>query len=939
MGAPSGSGGRHDRQPAREAVSKPGSTSVVAALLKSKYRVPSRGSNAITRPRLRQRLDAASRAALTVLAAPAGFGKTTTLTDWLATFPPGAPCVAWLSLDRRDNDPALFWTYVVTAMRTVVDSVGSDALQLLASSSPSTEAALDALLNDLGGRQEELLLVLDDYHLIEAPEVHEGMTFLLEHRPAQLHVVLATRTDPPLPLARMRARGELVEVRAADLRFTVEESAAYLNGPMGLQLSESNLAVLDGRTEGWIAALQLAALSMRGRDDVSGFIAGFAGDDRYVVDYLGEEVLTRQPTDVREFLLRTSILERLTGPLCDAVTGQDSGKATLVALERANLFVVPLDDTRQWYRYHHLFADVLHAHLLDEHAEEVPELHRRASVWFAVNGDSSQAIDHAVAGGDSCRAADLMELAIPRMIRERREAELARWVRALPDELVRNRPVLGVLLAGALTLVSDLDTVGQRLADVERSVRADDGAWPVQPPSHLVVVDADGYRSLPARIAMYRGALALSQADLDGTVTYAREALSLALPDDHVSRAAGAALAGLAWWTTGDLADAHAAYTEAIEGLQKAGFITDVLGCCITLADIRRTQGRLTDALRTYQRALDLGSGQPGAEPLRGTADMHVGIAGVLLERDDLASAAEHLAVSRSLGDYNGLPQNPYRWRIAAARLRETEGELDAALELLDDADRVYIGDYLPNVRPVPAVRARLRLRRGELDEAEAWARDQHLSPDDELSYLYEYEQVTLARLLLARHRRHPDSRALEAALDLLDRLLAAAHDGGRGGSVLEVLILQALAHQARGEVPAALARLRRAVTLAQPEGYVRLFADEGPPMATLLKKLTKQPPATGYVRRLLAATTRTEHHDANRPAALVEPLSDRELDVLRLLGTDLDGPDIARALSVSLSTVRTHTRNIYAKLGVSSRRAAVRQAHDLNLLPGPRRG
>jgi LuxR family maltose regulon positive regulatory protein len=315
---------------------------------------------------------------------------------------------------------------------------------------------------------------------------------------------------------------------------------------------------------------------------------------------------------------------------------------------------------------------------------------------------------------------------------------------------------------------------------------------------------------------------------------------------------------------------------------------------------------------------------------------MHVGIAGVLLERGDLAAAAEHLAVSHGLGEFNGLPQHPYRWRVVTARLREAEGDRDAALELLDAADRVYVGDYIPNVRPVPAVRARLRLQRGELDKAQTWARERRLSPDDELSYLHEYEHVTLARLLLARHRCDRDSEALEDALGLLERLLGAARDGERGGSVLEVLILQALARHARGEVPAALAGLQRAVTLAQSEGYVRLFADEGPPMASLLKALTKQS-APSYIRPLLAATTRTEHQPG-RPVALVEALSDRELDVLRLLGSDLDGPDIARALSVSLNTMRTHTKNIYAKLGVTNRRAAVRQAHELKLLPRPRR-
>jgi LuxR family transcriptional regulator, maltose regulon positive regulatory protein len=912
--------------------------SVVTPLLESKYRVPGTRLTGVARPRLTERLTEASRSALTVLSAPAGFGKSTLLTEWLATRPPGEPAPAWLSLDQRDNDPSLFWTYVVTALRTAVEGLSPAALQLLASSPPSIEAAMAALLNDLSGLPRDVLLILDDYHLIEAAGVHEGMTYLLEHQPSQLHVIIATRTDPPLPLARMRARGHLSEVRAADLRFTMEESATYLNGPMGLSLSEGDLAALDGRTEGWIAALQLAALSMQGRDDVSAFIVGFAGDDRYVVDYLGEEVLARQPPEIRDFLLQTSVLERLTGPLCDAVTGRVGGKATLVALERANLFLVPLDDKRQWYRYHHLFADVLSAHLLDEQAEQVAELHARASAWFEAHGDSSQAISHALAGGDFARGADLMELAVRAMQRDRREAELTRWARALPDDVLRVRPVLGIAFVGALAQVSDFGSVERRLAAVERSLRPDGGAWPEQPPPGLIVLDGEAYRSLPANIEMYRAALALAHGDLEGTIAHAREVMSLAPLDDDLSRAAASALGGLASLTIGDLRGAHDGYTESVAGLARAGYLPDVLGCCITLGDIRQVQGRLDDALRTYAWALDLAPQDPGAEPLRGTPDMHVGIAGVLLERHDLAGAAEHLAVGLRLGEHLGLPQNPYRWRVAMARLRAAEGDLDAALELLDEADRVYNGDYNPNVRPVPAVRARLRLRRGELSHVEAWAREQQLSSDDDLSYLREYEHLTLARLLLARHRGR-STGALQEALSLLERLRTAAEAGERGASVLEVQLLQALAHSARGDAPAALGVLERAVTLAQPEGYVRLFADEGPSMAALLKALTKQSAVPGYVRRLLAATTRTEHHDPNRPAALVEPLSDRELDVLRLLGTDLDGPDIARALSVSLNTVRTHTKNIYAKLGVSSRRAAVRQAHDLSLLPGPHRG
>ncbi|MGH8960358.1 MAG: LuxR C-terminal-related transcriptional regulator [Jatrophihabitantaceae bacterium] len=902
-------------------------------LLSSKYRLPRLPPGAVPRQRLAERRRAVSQSPLTVVSAPAGFGKSTLLTEWLAAGFADGTALAWLSLGRRDNDPALFWTYVVTAIQSAVDGVGGAALQLLASSPPPIDTALGALVNDLDGLSTDLVLVLDDYHLIETPAVHDGMTFLLEHQPQQLHVVLATRADPPLPLAKLRARGRLVEVRAADLRFTPEEAAAYLNGPMNLGLSDDHVAALEGRTEGWIAALQLAALSLRGREDVGAFIAGFAGDDRYVVDYLAEEVLARQPADVREFLLRTSVLERLTGPLCDAVTGREDGKAALVALERANLFLVPLDDRRQWYRYHHLFADVLHAHLLDERPDQVAELHRRASTWFEAQDDPSQAISHAQAGGDIGRTADLVELAVPVMSRERREAEVARWVRALPDDVVRARPVLDVACVGVLALASDFDTVGERLDRIEASLRSADGAWPEQPPPHVIVVDQDGYRSLPARIEMYRAALALASADLDGTIMHAREALSLAPPDDALARAAAGALAGLASWSIGDLPGADAAYTESVAGLASVGFLADVLGCTITLGDIRRTQGRLTAALRTYRQALDLTARAPGIEPLRGTADLHVAIAVVLLERNDLGAAREHMAISQVLREHNGLPQNPYRWRVVMARLREAEGAPDEALALLDEAERVYAGDYAPNVQPVPAVRARLRVRRGELTHAQEWARERQLTCDDDPSYLREYEHLTLARLLIARHRVEPDAGELGKALTLLDRLLAAAERGGRGAIVLEALVLQALAHQAGENAPAALAALHGAVTLAQPEGYVRLFADEGTPMTALLKALRKRPGAPAYVNRLLAGTGTP----AATPRELVEPLSERELDVLRLLGSDLGGPDIARRLSVSLNTLRTHTKNIYTKLGVTSRRAAVGRARDLNLMPGQR--
>ncbi len=907
---------------------------VTSPLVETKFYIPALRRGFVSRPRLSGRLSRSAEAKLTLISAPAGFGKTTLLAEWLADADAGERSVAWLSLEQNDNRAGSFWTYVIAAIQKAAPEVGATALLVLEAGGSPNESVLTALVNDLSALTSDVWLVLDDYHLIDSLDVQDGMVFLLEHQPPQMRLVIASRADPALPLAKLRARGELVEIRAADLRFTPEEAAAYLNDVMGLALTAQDVAALEVRTEGWIAALQLAALSMRGRDDVAAFIASFAGDDRYIVDYLAEEVLGRQPSEVRDFLLRTSILGRVSGPLSDAVLGRDGGKATLVALERANLFLVALDDRRQWYRYHHLFADVLQAHLLEEYGDDVPELHRRASVWFEHNAEPSEAIRHALSGRDFHRAADLMERAMPKLFQNRQEAEVRSWIPMLPDEVVRVRPVLGMGFVGALASGSEFDSVEERLQVIELLVGPPtrDGAGPYLPQPEAVVVDQEWFQSLPGNIEMYRSAQDLASGDLDGTVTHARQAMELAPPDGDLIRAGAAGLWGLASWTTGDLEAAHQAYVECVEGLQRVGHISDVLGCSITLADIRRTQGRLSDALHICESGLALGSRESGLPPFRGTADMHVGIGEILLERDDRDGAARHLAQSQELGEANGLPRNPYRWRVAMAALREAEGDLDAAVELLDEAERVYDGDYAPNVRPVPAVRARLRIRRGELSSAVEWVRARQLSHDDRLSYLLEFEHVTLARLLLARHATERTGTSLEEATDLLTRLLGEAERGGRVGTVLEVLVLQALAHQVRGDATAAITSLQRALILAEPEGYIRLFADEGPPMGNLLRALAKKREGGAYVRRLLGATTGTKLH-SGVTQTLIEPLSEREIEVLRLLGTELDGPAIARQLVVSLNTVRTHTKNIYAKLGVNNRRAAVRRAVELHLL------
>jgi LuxR family transcriptional regulator, maltose regulon positive regulatory protein len=915
---------------------------VPIALLETKLYVPRSRRGLVLRPRLSERLDRGTASKLVLVSAPAGFGKTTLLTEWLAARPSALAderSAAWLSLDRADNDPASFWAYVIAALRTVASGVGESALSLLDAPQPSPiETVLTTLLNDLGAVAGEIVLVLDDYHVIDAREVQDGMAFLLDHLPPWLHVVIAGRADPPVPLARMRARGELAEIRAADLRFTADEAAAYLNEMMGLQLTARDVAALEGRTEGWIAALQLAALSMQGRDDIGGFIAGFAGDDRYVVDYLAEEVLQRQSDHVQTFLLQTSILGRLSGPLCDAVTGQGDGKAMLEALDRGNLFLVSLDDRRRWYRYHHLFADVLQARLLDEQPGQVPDLHRRASAWYERNGEQSMAIGHALAAEDFERAADLAELAIPAMARTRQEATVRGWLEVLPDEVVRVRPVLSVNFAGALLTGGELEGVEGRLRDAERWLdpATGDRAEPPVPPAQMVVTDEEEYRRLPGTIEMYRAGLALARSDLPGTVRHAQRTLELAPDDDHLSRASAAALLGLVYWGSGDLEAGHRAYSACVAGLRRAGFVADILGCSIALADIRITQGRLGEALRTYQQALQLGPEQ-GGSVLRGTADMFVGMSEIARERDDLRAATQLLLRSQELGEHTGLPQNRYRWRAAMARVAQAEGNLAGALDLLNEAERLYVSDFFPNVRPVPALKARVWIAQGRLGEALGWAREQGLSVDDNLSYLREFEHITLARLHLARYQGERAERSAHEAPRLLERLMLAAEAGGRTGRVIEILVLRALARQALGDVPAALGFLDRAVTLAEPEGYVRVFVDEGAPMTSLLRAAAKQRTRRDYVRRLLAAASGIERNGP-REQALIEPLSERELDVLRLLGSELDGPAIARELVVSLNTMRTHTKNIYAKLAVSNRRAAVRRAAELNLLPRTRR-
>lgn len=921
-------------------------------LVETKLLLPRVRRDTVARPRLDDLLDRTMDAPVTVVSAPAGFGKTTLLSTrlmaWLAEpVDPGAGgarAAAWVSLTDRDRQPGSFWTYVLHALDRAVPGSGAAALALQQTGQAPIESALASVVNELSVHPGEVSLVLDDYHLADGPDIAQAMTFLVEHLPAQLRLTISTRADPALPLARLRARGELVEVRAADLRFTDEETAAYLNDIHRLDLTADDVAALEARTEGWAAALQLAVLSLRDRADASAFIAGFAGDDRFVVDYLVEEVLGRQPEDVRRFLLNTSVLERLTGPLCDAVSpvadGQDEpvrpgGRAMLDRLERQNLFVVPLDDHRRWYRYHHLFADVLAAHLLQERPEDVPDLHARASRWYAENGHTEEAIRHALAAGATATAADLVELALPDLRRDRREHDIVTWIAQLPAEVLDRRPVLGVGLIGALMASNKFATIEERLDEVEQLL--------TRPASDLVVVDHGELERLPAALEVYRAGLALVGGDPAGTIVHAKKALGLAAGGDDLTIASASGLMGLALWTTGDVGAAHRAYVATAEGLTRAGHIADVLGCSLAIADMELTLGRLRDAENTLRRALDLAethnaAGNAGHEVMRGTADMLVALSRIAWHRDDLPEVADLLRRADDLGEPSGLPQNPYRWRVAMARLRAAERNWPTAIELLDDAQRVYVGDFSPPVHPIHATRARLLLASGDLDGARVWAREHEVRADDELSYLREYEHLTLARLLLAEHRATGDLATLQQATALLERLLDAATAGERNGTVLEVEVLRAAAYRSAGDQEAAKTALEHAVELTEPEGWPRFLLDAAG-LTELLRALAEQRPASTFLRHLLAGRTdqpATAPLADTRPSAqapLLDPLSDRELDVLRLLGSELDGPAIARELVVSLNTVRTHTKHIYTKLGVNNRRAAISKAHQLGLL------
>lgn len=908
-------------------------------LLATKLHIPAARPGFVTRPRLVAQLDEGLARTLILVCAPAGFGKTALLADWSHR---SGRSVAWLSLDSGDNDPVRLWRHVIAAFDRIRPGTARRIEPMLGPPSPSSlDGLVGALINELESQpaEEEVLLVLDDYHQIESPAVHSSLTFLLEHLPPRVHLVVSARADPPLPLARLRAAGQLAEFRASDLRFTREEAAAALREVVGhdLPLTEASLTALDARTEGWAAGVQLAALSLRDHPDVERFIMSFSGSHRYVLDYLTEEVLERQPSDVRSFLLETSVLDRLSGDLCDAVTGRADSQAMLEAIERANLFLVPLDDVRRWWRYHHLFADLLRVRLSQDGHDKLEELHRKAADWHEKHGLADDAIRHALSAGDPRRAARLVEYYADGCIQGGREATLRRWLAALPAELVASRPRL--LLARSLValLEGELAVLEETLDAAERAFASDPG----EPFESSVGTQASWMANVPAMIARGRGALAEFQGDADRALAFSRRAVALVAEGEDMLEALSRAVLGRAERLGGQLEDAEHTFTLLIERSHATAQPALVAWACHLLAQVQQARGNLEGAGQTYRRAHELTLKFEQRAPLPG-AIVHLGLADVAYQRGELSDALDAITKGVALCRQTANPTLIASALTTLAWIRQSQGDPAGARETMSQAVEIGLGpDVVDLINPIPARRARLLLVQGDVEAAAAWTVERGLSAGDDPPYAWEPAYLTLARVLRAQ------GQAAEA-VRLLERLHARATREDRKGSVIEIQALRALASADRGDEADALSFLSDALTLAYPQGYVRIFADEGPAMGVLLGRLlTNQRSArmdgdvpAQYVARLVAAIEperppgpSPDRHTSVGVPGLVETLSERELEVLRLLAAGKANSQIAEELYVTLHTVKKHITHILGKLGAANRTEAAARARKLGLV------
>lgn len=876
-------------------------------LLTTKLYIPPPRPNLVERPRLVERLDEGLRQGhkLTLIAAPAGFGKTTLTTEWLYStgMAISSRAIAWLSLDEGDNDPARFFTYLIAALRQIDESVGQAAQSLLGSPQmPPVESLTTTLVNDLAVIPTQFAFVLDDYQMIHNTFIHDALAFVLDHQPPQMHLLIATRTDPPLPLPRLRVRGQMTELRANDLRFTEEEASAFLDQALGLPLDAEKVAALEARTEGWIAGLQMAALSMQKREDIAGFVSAFSGSNRHVIDYLADEVLTQQPEEIRDFLYQTSILSRFCAPLCDAIREMDGdSQAILECLERQNLFLIPLDDRREWYRYHRLFADFLRTELA---AEEAAGLHLRAAYWFEAHGLMPEAahhvLAHSTATGNTEEAVRIITLAGSHALSEGALATLLGWLDALPDGAVRASGWLASFKAWCLLMTGQAEMAISYIESAEAGLPHD--AAPV-----------DRGRVLGLRCAV---------SNAQDILRMAPEALELIGDADPLSRTGTLFTLGDAQDAVGDVAGAVETFQECYHLGRRHGHQIMAAVALAHMAISINYQGRRREALAICQPGIKQYTDTRG-NPLPVAGLLYVVLGELAYEANNLEQAQQHLETGLELGRQSATTLVILYSLEALAQVQHAMGHDQEALAAIQEAQALasQAGEFEWRGAGA-AIEAHLQLREGNIQAARRWAESTDLPLADPLDQTRKYEYTNYVRVLLALGRTGE-------AQTLLARLERAARDDGRHRHSLTIHIQQALAEHRLGSETRALEHLERALRPAAPEDYVRAFLDEDPALAQLLPRTRHVAPE--FVDKLLTAFGVSPQH-IHTPT-LIEPLSDRELEVLRLLASGLSAPEIAEELVIAVSTVRSHIKHIYGKLTAHSRYEAVERARELDLI------
>jgi LuxR family maltose regulon positive regulatory protein len=915
-----------------------------ASILVTKLYIPRPRSELVRRPGLIGRLNNGLDRKLTLLSAPAGFGKTTLLSQWVRSLGDSNERdgqtikVAWLSLDDGDNDPVRFLSYFIAALNQIKDieaDLGQGAAGMLQSPQlPSTNHILISLINDLAAIPGKIIFVLDDYHLIDSESVQRALGFLLENLPPQLHLVIATRQDPHLSLGRLRAQDQITDIRAADLRFTFSEAADFLNQAMGLSLSSDDIADLETRTEGWIAGLQLAAISMQGSKDRTGFIKSFTGSHRLVLDFLIEEVLDQQSESIQNFLLQTSILNRLTGSLCDALTEGNHSRETLEMLDRANLFIIPLDEERRWYRFHHLFADLLRQRLRQIQPENLPVLHIKAADWYEQNKFMDEAIEHALCAEDFKRAARLIENATETVWVRSEDTKFRRWLEKLPDELVFSKPQLCIFQAWQLYLNGQIDEAERRLYAVQRVLE------PIASPSaelssikdaQLIEVDT---RKLLGRTAALRAVLLYSQGDAQGIMQYARQALNYLPEDDLLWRNSATISLGDAYGFIGDVPSAYQARLDGLKMSKASGNAYMILFACLNLVFTLRDMGRLQDALEICQQQIEMAN-KNGLSRTGVVGWLFMLWGEILAEKNELEQALELERKGAQLIEQSKDVIMLGWSSLCLIRVLFSRGDLEDAEEVIQKINYLAMDHYVNPwiINQMRAWQARIWLLQDELEAASQWAKDLDVDINGTLTSVHDFDYGILARILIAQKR-------LVAASNLLQRLFETAEEGERTSKMIEILILQALAFQANDKTTQAISTLERAFNLAEPGGFIRIFVDEGPLMAHLLYESLSHGTASKYPQRLLAAFPVAEpERVASKKSqvdqsGLIEPLSDREIEVLQLIARGLTNRDIATRLFLSLHTVKAHTRNIYSKLNVHNRTQAITRSQQLGILP-----